>query len=52
MDETDIKIFKRFGLGPHAQKIKSVEEENKKLVDEIRKKGGIKESDLGLALPS
>lgn len=29
MDEDDIKIFKRIGLSPCAQQIKSVEEENK-----------------------
>lgn len=52
MDETDVKIFKRFGLGPYAQKIKGVEEENKKIVEDIKVKNGIKESDTGLALPS
>lgn len=64
IDETDIAIFKRwvraaeasakrrFGLGPHAMKIKAVEEENKKLVEEIKKESGVKESDTGLALPS
>ncbi len=52
MDEDDIKIFKRFGMGPTTQKIKDVEEENKKLVEEIKKKIGIKESNTGLALPS
>jgi 26S proteasome regulatory subunit T1 len=52
MDEEDIKIFKRFGLGPYAQKLKVVEEENKNLVEEIKKRIGVKESDTGLALPS
>jgi 26S proteasome regulatory subunit T1 len=52
MDETDIKIFKKFGLGPYALKIKQVEDENKKLVEDIKLKNGIKESDTGLALPS
>jgi 26S proteasome regulatory subunit T1 len=33
-------------------KIKAVEDENKKLVEEIKKESGIKESDTGLALPS
>lgn len=37
MDEDDIKIFKRIGLSPCAQQIKSVEEENKKLIEEIKK---------------
>lgn len=52
MDETDVNIFKRFGIGPYAQKIKVVEEENKVLVEEIKKICGIKESDTGLAIPS
>lgn len=52
MDEDDIKIFKRFGMGPYTQRIKDVEEENKKLVEEIKKTLGIKESSTGLALPS
>ena len=42
----------RFGLGPHALRIKAVEDENKKLVEEIKKESGVKESDTGLALPS
>ena len=33
-------------------KIKEIEDENKKLVEEIKKGAGIKESDTGLALPS
>lgn len=52
MDENDVKIFKKFGMGPYAQKIKAVEEENKKIVEDIKLKNGIKESDTGLALPS
>lgn len=52
MDETDVQIFKRIGMGPYAQKIKVVEDENKKLVENIKEKAGIKESDTGLALPS
>lgn len=52
MDEDDIKIFKRFGLGPYTQRIKEVEEQNKKLVEDIKKAIGVKESDTGLALPS
>ena len=52
MDETDVKIFKKFGLGHYALKIRQVEDENKKLVEEIKRKTGIKESDTGLALPS
>lgn len=52
MDEDDIKIFKRFGIGPCAQQIKEIEEENKKLVGEIKNTIGVKESDTGLALPS
>lgn len=52
MDETDVKIFKRMGMSQYAVKIKSIDDENKKLVEEIKKICGIKESDTGLALPS
>lgn len=39
-------------MGPHALRIKEIEDENKKLVEEIKKEAGIKESETGLALPS
>lgn len=52
MDEDDIKIFKRFGMGPYNERIKQVEEENKKLVEDIKKIIGITESSTGLAVPS
>lgn len=52
MDEADVNIIKKFGLGPYAVRIKEVEDDNKKLAEEIKKKNGIKESDTGLALPS
>lgn len=52
LNEDEIKIFKRFGIGPTAQKIKEIETENQKLVEKIKKSIGVKESDTGLALPS
>ncbi len=52
MDEEDIKMFKRFGYAPYTQKILSLEEENKKLVESIKKTIGVTESETGLALPS
>jgi len=52
MDETDVQIFKRIGMGPYAQKIKMIEDDNKQLIENIKKKAGMKESDTGLALPS
>ena len=52
MDETDVQIFKRIGMGPYAQKIKVIEDDNKQLIENIKKKAGMKESDTGLALPS
>lgn len=52
MDDTDVQIFKRIGMGPYAQKIKVVEDDNKQLIENIKKKAGLKESDTGLALPS
>eukprot|EP01017_Pseudomicrothorax_dubius_P042627 TRINITY_DN698_c0_g1_i1.p1 TRINITY_DN698_c0_g1~~TRINITY_DN698_c0_g1_i1.p1 ORF type:complete len:457 (-),score=163.93 TRINITY_DN698_c0_g1_i1:160-1530(-) len=52
LDDNDIALLKRYGLGPYAGKIKKLEEENKDFLGQINKKVGIKESDTGLALPS
>ena len=52
LDEGDINILKRYGMGPYAQKIRSLEEDNKSQLQKINKLTGIKESDTGLALPS
>jgi 26S proteasome regulatory subunit T1 len=52
LDDSDIAVLKRYGMGPYADSIKKAEEENKKLTDDIKKLSGIKESDTGLALPS
>jgi len=52
LDEADIDVLKKYGMGPYADPIKKAEEENKNLVDSIKKLSGIKESDTGLALPS
>lgn len=38
-------------MGPYAENIKKVEEENKNLVTTINKLVGIKESDTGLSIP-
>lgn len=32
LDEKDINILKRYGMGPYAQKVKKLEEENKEQV--------------------
>ncbi len=45
-------MFKRLGYGPYTQKLKDIEQENKDLVENIKKLIGVKESDTGLALPS
>jgi 26S proteasome regulatory subunit T1 len=52
LDEGDIDVLKRYGMGPYADNIKKSEEENKNLVEKVKKLSGIKESDTGLALPS
>jgi len=52
LDLEDIDIIKAYGRGPYEQKIKSIEEELKKIVKSINSKTGIKESDTGLAQPS
>jgi 26S proteasome regulatory subunit T1 len=52
LDEQDINLLKRYGMGPYSDSIKKTEEENKDLVKNINKLCGIKESDTGLAIPS
>ena len=52
LDDSDISLLKRYGLGPYAAPIKVVEDENKELLKNINKLSGIKESDTGLSLPS
>lgn len=52
LDEKDINILKRYGMGPYSQKIAKLEEDNKNQIENINKLVGIKESDIGLALPS
>jgi 26S proteasome regulatory subunit T1 len=52
LDDQDITLLKRYGMGPYADAIKLIEEENRNLVTTINKLVGIKESDTGLSLPS
>jgi 26S proteasome regulatory subunit T1 len=52
LDESEINLFKAYGLGPYAEEIKKLEEENKEMVDKINKLTGIKELDTGISLPS
>jgi 26S proteasome regulatory subunit T1 len=52
LDEGDIDVLKRYGMGPYSDSIKKTEEENRSLVDKVKKLSGIKESDTGLSLPS
>ncbi len=52
LDDNDIALLKRYGMGPYATPIKKAEEENKEFLQKINKLSGIKESDTGLALPA
>lgn len=52
LDEAEINLFKAYGLGPYAESIKKLEEENRELVERINKLTGIKELDTGLSLPA
>lgn len=52
LDEGDIDVLKRYGMGPYSEPIKKAEEENKKLVEQVKKLSGVKESDTGLSIPS
>ena len=51
-DEEDIDILKKYGKGPYAEKIKTIEDDVKEKIKEINKLCGIKESETGLAHPS
>jgi len=52
LDEGDINLLRRYGMGPYAKPIKTLDESNKDLLKNINKICGIKESDTGLSLPS
>lgn len=52
LTEQDIALFKRYGKGPYAERIKKAEEEIKEFNQKITTLCGIKESDTGLALPA
>ena len=41
LDEAEINLFKAYGLGPYADSIKKLEEENKEMVEKINKLTGI-----------
>jgi hypothetical protein len=40
LDEAEINLFKAYGLGPYAESIKKLEEENKEMVAKINKLTG------------
>ena len=50
-DEEDIEILKKYGKGPYAEKIHTIEEDTKNLTKEINTLCGVRESETGLSLP-
>ncbi|KAH8582251.1 26S protease regulatory subunit 7 [Cryptosporidium sp. chipmunk genotype I] len=52
LDQVDIDIMRKYGMGPYVSKIKQVETEVKDLMSAISKLNSIRESDTGLAPPS
>ena len=52
LDEEDINLIKRYGMGPYAEGIKEMEEENIRLEKEVKMLSGVKESDSGVSMPS
>ncbi|KAH8741191.1 26S proteasome regulatory subunit 7 (RPT1)-like AAA atpase [Cryptosporidium ryanae] len=52
LDQADINIMRRYGMGPYVSQIKQVESEVKDLMSTISKLNSIRESDTGLAPPS
>ena len=49
LDEQDISLLKRYGQGPYSAKSQALEDDIKKLSEEINKLSGVKESETGLA---
>ncbi len=41
LDQAEINLFKAYGMGPYAQSIKKLQEENKEMVLKINKLTGI-----------
>lgn len=41
LDESEINLFKAYGMGPYSESIKKLEEENREMVQKINKLTGI-----------
>lgn len=52
LDEGDIAVMQKYGLGPYALKLKQTEKDIGEVLKNINKICGIKESDTGLAPPA
>jgi 26S proteasome regulatory subunit T1 len=52
LDEKDISLLKRYGLGPYSEQLKITTDQNQEMLKKINGLCGIKESDTGLSLPS
>jgi len=52
LDEGDIAVMQKYGLGPYALKLKKTEKDISEILKNINKICGIKESDTGLAAPA
>lgn len=49
LTEDDIQVLKTYGAAPYAAKLKETENDMKDIEKRIKEKGGVKESDTGLA---
>lgn len=49
LTEGDIQVLKTYGAAPYASKLKTIEKDLKDIEARIKEKGGVKESDTGLA---
>lgn len=49
LTEGDIQVLKTYGAAPYASKLKAIEKDLKDIEARIKEKGGVKESDTGLA---
>lgn len=52
LDETDIKVLKKYGAGPYSDQLKQTEIDIKECLQRVNDLCGVKETDDGLAPPA
>jgi 26S proteasome regulatory subunit T1 len=52
LDESDIKVLKKYGMGPYSEQLKQIESDIETCLKRVNELCGVKESDTGLAPPA